>query len=54
MNRTIGRLPGALLVVLLAILTYPGADLVAFATRIAPQPAGARTAPGGALEWLHV
>jgi endoglycosylceramidase len=53
-RRTLGRLPGALLVVLLAIVSYPGADLVALATRLAPQPAGAQTAPGGALEWLHV
>jgi len=53
-SRTLGRLPGALLVVLLAILTYPGADLVALATRVAPGPAAARPAPGGALEWLHV
>ncbi len=54
MKRLLGRLPGALLVVLLAIVSYPGADLVALATRLAPQPAAARTAPGGALEWLHV
>ena len=54
MSRTIRRLPGALLVVLLAVVSYPGADLVALATRLAPQPAGARTTGGGALEWLHV
>ena len=48
------QLPGALLVALLAIASYPGADLAALATRLAPRPAGARTAAGGALEWLHV
>jgi endoglycosylceramidase len=52
-RRTLGRLPGALLLVLLAILTYPGADLVALSTRLAPESA-ARMPPGGALEWLHV
>ena len=39
---------------LLAISSYPGADLVAFSTRFAAQPTAARTAPGGALAWLHV
>ena len=54
MKRTLGRLPGALLVVLLAIVSYPGADLVALLTRLAPRPAAALNVPGGALEWLHV
>ena len=51
---SVGRLAGALLIVLLAIVSYPGADLIALATRLATQPAGASTTPGGALEWLHV
>lgn len=54
MSKLLGRLPGALLVALLAIASYPGADLAALATRLAPRPAAARTTPGGALEWLHV
>jgi endoglycosylceramidase len=52
-SRLLVRLPGALLVALLAIVSYPGADLVGLATRLAPQPAG-RTVAGGALDWLHV
>ena len=53
MRRTLGRLPWALLLVLLSLASYPGADLVAFATRLAhPPPAGA--APAGGLPWLHV
>ena len=54
MSSLIVRLPGALLVAMLAIISYPGADLAALATRLAPRPAAARTAAGGALEWLHV
>ena len=53
MRRSLGRLPGALLILLLMVVSYPGADLVALSTRLAPQPA-ARMPPGGALEWLHV
>jgi endoglycosylceramidase len=40
-------------VILLAIVSYPGADLVALSIRLAPQSA-APTPAGGALEWLHV
>ena len=43
----------ALLVVIVALVTYPGALLVSLATRITPAP---HTTPGpsGALPWLHV
>lgn len=52
--RLLGRLPGALAVVLLAAVTYPGADLVAFSTLLTRPPAATGSAPAGALPWLHV
>ena len=42
-----------LLVALLSLLTYPGAGLVAAATRMRPAPA-AGLAPAGTPPWLHV
>jgi len=42
-----------LVVTLVALLTYPGAMLASFATRITAAPAAAR-GPAGALPWLHV
>ncbi|HET7338864.1 MAG TPA: cellulase family glycosylhydrolase [Candidatus Dormibacteraeota bacterium] len=41
------------LVIVVALFTYPGAMLVSFATRITPPPTSSR-APAGALSWLHV
>jgi len=52
--KTLGRLPSALAVVLLALVTYPGADLVAWATRIAHPVTASGAAPAGSLPWLHV
>ncbi len=49
----IGRVLIALLVVIVALITYPGALLVSLATRIAPAP-NATPGPPGALPWLHV
>jgi endoglycosylceramidase len=49
----IGRVVVALLIVLVSALTYPGAVLVSFATRLAPAPA-TTPGPGGDLPWLHV
>lgn len=42
-----------LLVVVIALLTYPGAMLASLATRISPAPT-AELGPRGALPWLHV
>jgi endoglycosylceramidase len=42
-----------LVVALVALLTYPGAMLASFATRVTPAPATSR-GPAGALPWLHV
>jgi endoglycosylceramidase len=42
-----------LVVALVALLTYPGAMLASFATRITPAPATSR-GQAGALPWLHV
>jgi endoglycosylceramidase len=40
-------------VALVALVTYPGALLASFATRITPAPATSR-GPAGELQWLHV
>jgi hypothetical protein len=42
-----------LLVILVALFTYPGAMIASFATRFTPPPAASR-GPAGALSWLHV
>ena len=49
----IGRVLIALLVLVVAMFTYPGALLVSLATRITPAPS-ATPGPPGALPWLHV
>jgi len=41
------------LILVVAVLTYPGAMLVSLATRLTPPPA-AGAGPPGALPWLHV
>lgn len=49
----IGRAVVVILVVIVATLTYPGALLVSFATRLIPVPSSS-PGPPGALPWLHV
>jgi hypothetical protein len=44
----------ALLVVIVAALTYPGAVVVAMITRLTPAPIPSSPAPEGVLPWLHV
>jgi len=50
---TIPRAAVIALVVVFALLTYPGAMVVSLATRFAPAPQ-ATAGPPGALPWLHV
>jgi endoglycosylceramidase len=52
--RFAGRLAAALVVVLVAALTYPGALVVSMIVRITPPAAAPMPAPAGALPWLHV
>jgi len=49
----IGRVVIGLIIVGVALVSYPGALLVSLATRITPAPS-ATAAPQGALPWLHV
>ena len=49
----IGRTVIVLMIVIVAVVTYPGALLVSLATRLTPYPAAA-TGPRGELSWLHV
>jgi hypothetical protein len=49
----IGRILVPLLVVLVALATYPGEFLVSMATLVTPEPS-APAAPRGELPWLHV
>lgn len=51
--RYLWRSIATLLVVLIALLTYPGAVLVSMIIRLTPPPA-ASAGPTGALPWLHV
>ncbi len=53
-GRYVWRAAAALLVILLAALTYPGAVLVSMIVRLTPAPAASSPAPLGALPWLHV
>ncbi len=48
-----GRVLIALVVVIVAVITYPGELLVSLATRFTPAPS-ATPGPPGALPWLHV
>src|SRR5260370_36581 len=52
-QRGIRRVALALLVLAVAMLTYPGALLASLATRLTPAPP-ALPGPRGALAWLHV
>ena len=54
MRNLLVRLPGALLVTLLAIVSYPGADLTALSIRLAKPPATIALQPTGGMGWLHV
>jgi len=49
----IGRVLITLLVVVVALISYPGALLVSLATRLTPAP-NAPAGREGALPWLHV
>jgi endoglycosylceramidase len=49
----IGRVLVALLVIVIAVLTYPGALLISLAVMATPPPP-AGTGPPGAVSWLHV
>jgi endoglycosylceramidase len=48
------RAPAALLVLVLAALTYPGSVLVSMIVRLTPPPLASGPVPTGALPWLHV
>ena len=49
----IGRVVIVVVIVLVALITYPGALLVSLATRLTPYPA-TTAGPRGDLPWLHV
>jgi endoglycosylceramidase len=51
--RVIRRAIVAVVVIVIALLTYPGAMLAAFATRVTPPPASS-PGPAGEMPWLHV
>jgi hypothetical protein len=50
----IARVSLALLVVVVAAITYPGALVVSLATKLSAPPAASSPAPRGVLPWLHV
>ncbi len=52
--RMIARVGAALLVLMLAAFTYPGAVVVSMIIRLTPPPTAASPEPPGVLPWLHV
>ena len=54
MTRKLPRITLAIVALLIAISTYPGADLVSLATRLAPALSPSPAAAAGFLPWLHV
>jgi hypothetical protein len=53
-RKYVSRAVTALVVLLLAASTYPGAVLVSMLVRLTPTPRVSSPAPQGALPWLHV
>jgi hypothetical protein len=52
--KTAGRFASALLVIVFAAFTYPGALAVSMLARIAAPATAPSTAPAGVMPWLHV
>lgn len=52
--RVVTRLAAALLVLVVAALTYPGALVVSMVVRLTAPPTASSPAPAGVLPWLHV
>jgi endoglycosylceramidase len=52
--RRVPRIAAALLVLVVAAFTYPGALLVSMIVRLTPPPTVSSPAPAGLLPWLHV
>ena len=54
-GRTVGRAVAALVLLVLVVFTYPGADLASIAVWLTPRATiGSPSAEAGALAWLHV
>src|SRR5207253_1587921 len=54
-GRTVGQAVAALLLLVLAVFTYPGADLASIGVWFTPRATiGSPSAEAGALAWLHV
>jgi endoglycosylceramidase len=50
----VGRIVAAVVLILLAAITYPGADLLSLVIRLTPAPTATYPAVQGPLAWLHV
>jgi endoglycosylceramidase len=53
-RRAAGRLATLVVFVAIAVVAYPGADLISLVIRLTPAPVATHTAAQGPLAWLHV